>query len=246
KNVAVNKTANFKTAIEYTGTNADNAAKVGTVGTYNPTFTNNYFGAGDNYWSPLSNLPKDNPLLIDLGNKYEVIGVAWCGNFNWHTWELKFYAQNDASYDTEGKTENYTTPNSGSSLFGTGAFTYAEGADTSSRYILIKSPDNDRYVLEFAIYAYVDAEKPDIYYTSPITLDDSVQVTTVYANAKNAGTDTLILAEYDGTTLVNVQVTDCVSGSATLSIKPTEGHTYKTFLWDTLSGLKPKTASIQY
>ena len=100
------------------------------------------------------------------------------------------------------------------------------------------------------VYAYVDAATGfDTYFTSPVSFDTdgTTEVTTVTANVTGAGESTLIMAEFDGRKLNSVvQIAECESGKATLSFKKQEGMTYKMYLWDSITGLKPIQAALSY
>ena len=70
---------------------------------------------------------------------------------------------------------------------------------------------------------------------------------TITANAEDAGTSVLFLAEYEGKNMTSaVQSAICQNGKATVSLPKASGKTYRAFLWNSVAGLKPIKADISY
>lgn len=257
RDVAYGKSARYKTAPAWgtiTDTTMSDANAKGLIGTY----TNQYTNGGIAKDSTTNNkttgtktdmalryhtLAIDNPLLIDLGREYDVVGLAAASCYDWHYGNVLHYLLKEPTYDTTGLSAKW---NSGNTKYQV----KTAAATGTARYVLVKPQNFTQYPWEIMVYAYVDAATGfDTYFTSPVSFDTdgTTEVTTVTANVTGAGESTLIMAEFDGRRLNSVvQIAECESGKATLSFKKQEGMTYKMYLWDSITGLKPIQAALSY
>ncbi len=261
RNVAYGKSARYKDAPAWgtiTATTMEKANANGLIGAYTSLYTNgcisnssttNNSTTGKTLDSVDGNnslryhtLSSSNPLLIDLGGEYDIIGLGEISlNYKYHYEKVNHYLLQEPTYDATGLTSVWYTA--------TQAYAYSvpvSGED--SRYLLV-APTSTQYPYEIMVYAYVDAYTDfDTYFTSPVSFDTDgkTDVTTITANVIGAGENILLLAEYNGKELIAVQSAACKDGKATLSFTQKDGMTYKMFLWNSLTDLVPIQNDISY
>lgn len=268
KNVAYGKSARFMT---YDGRTYSDGLGVGaytsqyTDGTVGQAVTDTDLTTGTIIATSTdaAKILKDaNPVLIDLGATYTVEGMAFVTkNGNWNYDYVNHYILTEPTYDMTNLTSNWYSGDVSAIYSTTKGFSGGRTGSTklsspaTGRYILVDS-QSSQYPDEIMAYAYVDAAADnDVYFTSPATAYTAAtentpysETVTITANAQDAGTSVLILAEYnaDGTLSQTIKSAVCTAGKATLTFAKTAGKTYRLFLWDSIKGMKPVANDVQY
>ena len=223
KNVAAGKTATIKDAAVSTESFTDN----------------NVLGKEE--------VSSTNPMIIDLGNSYNIVGSEMTvAEDSWHLQGAAIYVSDNADFSLENDTINGTIPFVYPYNNGTTAITAETG-----RYVYIVPtrvhPTNGTIVSvypgEVMLFAYIGEDEVDAYLTSDVTYTDETNTTTVKtikANADNLGSNEVILAEYNNDKLIRV-----LTGS-NAEMPYVAGNAYKAFVWNSLAGMKPVGESVEY
>ena len=257
KNVAMGKSARFK---KYDGRTYNNSTGLGayytgyTNGATNTTASTTDTTTGTEIREGNTTarvLTVDNPVLIDLGAKYQIVGLAFVTDkYVYHYRYINHYLTNTPTYDSSNLTSAWDTQKMNTFV---NSVTITPNEPT--RYMLVKAYQESEFPQEIMAYAYVDAGADnDIYFTSPVSAytaktEDTPysETVTITANAENCGTSVLILAEYEGDKMTGmVKSAICENGKASLSIPKTNGKTYKAFLWNSLFDMTPIREAIEF
>lgn len=272
KNVALYKSARYKSipAWGFNSTTEATAISKGIIGKFTLQYTNGskMGDATDNDKTTGNIIPEasiyyrrlhpDIPVLIDLGAKYKVVGLAFGPTqSNYHYDNVNHYLTNTETWDETGLTSVWNSGDVSKIYSKTNAGyagSVAIASSEATRYVLVDAASS-QYPSEIMVYAYVDAiADNDVYFTSPVsayiaeTEETSYSETvTITANAEDAGTSVLFLAEYEGKNMTSaVQSAVCQNGKATVSLPKASGKTYRAFLWNSLKGIIPVTEDICY
>lgn len=255
--IAVGKSAKYKSAPKW-GTIPDTDKAVanakGLIGVYTNQYTNGgisgsstnnntIFTATTDLGLRYHSLSSDNPVLIDFGREYDIIGLAEVsGVWTFHYDNVHHYLLTNPTYETTGLSEVWNTGT-------TGGYTRSVPVSKSARYLLVKS-DGEQFPYEIIVYAYVNNNSSEIYFTSPITFadDGTTERVEITANAISDEKNTLFLAQYDKVTfeLIDVSMVKCENGGGVITMPKQDGVVYKMFLWDIENGLLPCVEAVTY